>query len=81
MCEELLEANLMEISDSPYNFPMFTIKKPDGSWRPIIDYREGNKIFKRIDWPIPRIDDILFRMRKARFFSKMDAVRIFPNFG
>ena len=73
MCDELLEANLIEFSDSPYNFPMFAIKKPDGSWRPIIDYREGNKIFKRIDWPIPRIDDILFRMRKARFFSKMDA--------
>ena len=72
MCDELLEAGLIEITDSPYNFPMFAIRKPDGSWRPIIDYREGNKIFKRIDWPMPRIDDLLFRMRKAKFFTKCD---------
>jgi hypothetical protein len=73
MCDELYEAKLIELSDSPYNSPMFAIKKPDGTWRPIIDYRECNKIFKRIDWPIPRIDDLLFRMRKAKYFSKADA--------
>ncbi len=73
MCDELYEANLIELSDSSYNSPMFAIRKPDGTYRPIIDYRECNKIFKAIDWPIPRIDDILFRMRKAKFFSKADA--------
>ena len=44
---------------------MFAIRKSDGSYRPIIDYRECNKIFKAIDWPIPRIDDNLFRIRSA----------------
>ena len=40
MCDELYEANLIELSDSPYNSPMFAIRKPDGTYRPIIDYRE-----------------------------------------
>ena len=37
MCDELYEAKLIELSDSPYNSPIFAIKKPDGTWRPIIN--------------------------------------------
>lgn len=70
---ELLKTGIVRISDSPYSSPFFMIKKKDGSHRPVIDYRELNKVTVKEDWPIPLIDDILFKMRHGRYFSVMDA--------
>jgi len=71
--DELLEAGLVSISDSPHSSPFFMVLKPDGKFRPVADYKEVNKYTIREEWPIPKIVDIYQKMSKARFRSKMDA--------
>ena len=73
IADELLEAGIISLSTSPHCSPFFVIKKKDGSYRPIIDYRQLNKNTKRIDWPLPRIDDLLNKPKRAIIFTGMDA--------
>jgi len=37
-----------------------------------IDYRSLNANVVSDAWPLPRIDELLARLRGARFFSKLD---------
>ena len=71
--DELLEAGIITLSDSEYCSPFFIKRKPDGGYRPLIDFKELNKITERIHWPFPRIRDLLFRLAKSIQFSKADA--------
>jgi hypothetical protein len=41
-------------------------------WRLVIDYRLGNAITVRFQYPMPRIDDVLDSVGGARFFSSCD---------
>ena len=48
------------------------VRKKDGSMRMCIDYRSLNVVTIKNKYPLPRIDDLLFQLRKAKFFSKID---------
>ena len=48
------------------------VKKKDGSLRLCIDYKELNKVTKRNQYPLPRIDDLFYQLQGARVFSKID---------
>ena len=70
--DQLLKAGIIRLSNSPYSSPFFIAKKKDGSYRPIIDYKQLNAITEKEGWPIPLIDNILFKMKNARFMSICD---------
>ena len=73
VANELLEAGIIRYSNSHYSSPFFLHKHPiTGKFRPVIDYKELNKNTVREDWPIPKIDDLLFKLKKAKIFSKAD---------
>ena len=57
---------------SEYAHPIFFVKKKDGSMRMCIDFRSLNMNTKLDRYPIPRINDLLDRLGKARVFSKID---------
>jgi len=57
---------------SEYGAPVTMARKQDGSWRFCIDYRKLNAITKEAKYPLPRIEDCLDRLGKAKFFSKLD---------
>ena len=69
---EELEKQLKEYSDngwirpsqSPYGAPILFVKKKDGSTRMCTDYRALNKITKKNVYPLPRIDELLDRLRR-----------------
>ena len=52
--------------------PIFFVKKKNGDLRPVIDYRNLNKITKKNRYPLPLIHEMLHRFAKARVFTKID---------
>lgn len=73
---KLLKNNLIEPSQSNYNSPLILVpkKSTDGSkrWRMCVDYRLVNKKLVADKFPLPRIDDVLDGLGRARFFSVID---------
>jgi len=69
---ELLDAGLIQPSQSPYASPVLFVKKPDGSLRFCIDYRMLNSITKKDRYPLPRAEDLIDRLHGARYFTSFD---------
>ena len=69
---EYLEKGWIQPSTSQYNHPILFIKKKTGELRVCIDYRSLNNNTVVDRYPIPRIDDTLDRLGKAKLFSKID---------
>eukprot|EP00158_Paraphelidium_tribonemae_P008304 Partr_v1_DN28545_c0_g2_i1_m73301 putative Retrotransposon protein len=69
---DMMSKGLVQPSKSPYSAPILFVKKKDGSLRMVIDYRALNKKTVKDRFPLPRIDDLVDRLGKARYFSKMD---------
>lgn len=72
----LLENDLIELSTSPYNSPLIIVPKKsyDGTpkYRMCIDYRKLNKKIVPDKFPLPRIEEILEGLGRAKYFSIMD---------
>ena len=54
---------LRKVNHSEWAAPMFTSPKPDGSLRSLADFRELNKCIKRMPYPIPKIQDMLLKLK------------------
>ena len=48
------------------------MKKKDGSMWMCVDYHSLNAIMIKNMYPLPRIDDLLDQLQKAKYFSKID---------
>ncbi|KAF0737753.1 hypothetical protein Ae201684_006247 [Aphanomyces euteiches] len=66
------DLGLIRPSKSPWASPVLMIRKPDGSIRFCIDYRRLNKVTVKDSYPMPRIDDFLDVLGRAKLFSTMD---------
>lgn len=69
--EEMLKAGVIRKSRSPYNSPIFCVKKPIG-WRIVHDYRRLNAKTLIPQEPIPLKLDIIDAMSGSQWFSSMD---------
>ena len=69
---KMLEQHVIQFSTSPWAAPVHLIPKKDGSIRFCIDYRKLNLQTKKDVYPLPRIDDILDSLGKAKIRSKLD---------
>ncbi|KAJ1037064.1 hypothetical protein NDA10_004015 [Ustilago hordei] len=70
--EENLAKGFISPSDSLAASPILFVKKKDGSLRLCVDYRGLNQITIRNRYPLPLIDELLDRLCKARFFTRID---------
>lgn len=74
--ETLLKNKQIEPSVSEYNSPIILVPKKsiDGkkNYRLCIDYRAVNKLLIPDRFPLPRIDEILDNLGRAKYFSVVD---------
>jgi hypothetical protein len=74
---EHLKKGFVANSSSPFASPVLFVKKKDGSLRFCIDYRKLNALTRNDPYPIPRIDELLSRVSKAKLFTKLDIRQAF----
>jgi len=85
--EKLQRDGIVEPSASNYNSPIILVPKkslpnnPDKRWRLVVDYRQINKKLIADKFPLPRIDDILDQLGRAKFFSCLDLTSGFHQIG
>ena len=70
--DELLKLHMIEPSHSEWSSPAIIVPKPNGSIRFVIDYRKVNNLIEGNSFPIPRIDDLIDRIGKGKFLTKMN---------
>ena len=70
--DDLLAQGHIRPSSSPYGAPVLFVPKKDGRWRMCVDYRALNRQTVRDRYPLPRIDDLLDRLGKAKHFTTLD---------
>jgi hypothetical protein len=72
-----LNRGFITTSNYPFASPVLFVKKPDGGLRFCVDYRKLNAITRKDAYPLPRIDELLARVSKAKVFTKLDIRQAF----
>ena len=70
--KKMLEKGVIEKSTSPWASPIVIVPKKSGEKRFCIDLRKVNKITKRDEHPLPRIDDMLDTFNGSEWFTTLD---------
>lgn len=63
-----------------WGMPTFVVPKPDGSCRLISDFRELNKVTKKLHYPLPKLQDIFHRRRGFKYVTLIDVSMQFHTF-
>ncbi|KAF0725832.1 hypothetical protein Ae201684P_018644 [Aphanomyces euteiches] len=69
---QYLDLGLIRPSKSPWASPVLMIREPDGTIRFCVDYRKLNSVTIKDSYLMPRIDDLLDVLGRAKLFSTMD---------
>ncbi|CAG8591515.1 5232_t:CDS:1, partial [Paraglomus occultum] len=72
--EQMLKTGVISESPPsvPWGFQVVIVQKKDGSLRLCVDYRRLNQVTIKDGYPLPRIEDIISRMGKAKYFTSLD---------
>src|SRR5437763_1473763 len=70
--EEMLKKGIIRKSKSPWSSPVVFVPKKGGEIRFCIDYRKLNKVTKKDNHLLPRIDEMLDKFEGSQWFSSID---------
>ena len=70
--EDLLQADFIEPSESPWAAPVVMVAKKNGDWRFCVDYRRLNDVTTKDSYPLPRIDESLDLVSGSSWFTTLD---------
>ena len=71
----MLSIGVIEQAVSAWSSPVVLVGKEGGAHRLCIDYRKVNAITRSDAYPIPRIEDCIDRIGRARYVSKFDLLK------
>ncbi|XP_035220268.1 uncharacterized protein LOC118193307 [Stegodyphus dumicola] len=69
---ELLEANIIQESDSPYSAPVLFVKKADNTYRLVTDFRKLNEKTIEDSFPLPSMIELIEQLGDSNYFSTLD---------
>ena len=70
--DNMIQLGVIEPSSSPWAAPVVVIPKPDKTYRFCVDYRRLNEVTVPDAFPMPRIDDLIDKVGKAKYLTKID---------
>jgi len=76
---DFLAEGIIQYSKSPYNAPTLMVKKKDGGYRMVVDYRKLNMHIITDPFPLPRIQQILEDLGGCKYFTTFDLMNGFYN--
>ena len=65
-CTDLFKHGLVRVFNSPYAAPIVMVRKFDGYIRTCVDCKALNECNVKDSFPLPRIDDLLDKLRSAK---------------
>ena len=75
--DQLIVNGWIQKSTSAYSSPIVCARKPDGSLRMCVDYRELNSKTIPDSMPIPRVQDIIERLGGMKWFTTLDLTKAY----
>ena len=66
--EKLLTAKVICSSRSSWPAPIIVVPKGDGGKQLVTDYQALNKVTRKFTWPMPKIQDIFFKIKWSKVF-------------
>lgn len=70
--KDMLDAGIIRRSSSPHGAPILFVKKSDGTYRMVVDYRGINSNTVTDSTHLPNIKDSFDRLEGSKIFSKID---------
>ena len=64
---------------SPWNFPLLPVRKKNGKWRWVVDFRLLNSITRKDSFPIPNIVELLSYLKTSKYFTSLDLAQAFHS--
>ena len=70
--EELLEADMVEPSESEWSNPIVMVTKSDGTYRMCLNFREADEVANNDAYLLPHMDTILSKLSAAKYITTVD---------
>ncbi|XP_059689985.1 uncharacterized protein LOC132320724 [Gavia stellata] len=77
--QDLLQVGMVQYTHSPFNSPIWPVKKLDGSWRMTVDYREVNKVSPPITAAVPEVAELVHQIQvhPGTWYAVIDVANAF----
>jgi hypothetical protein len=74
----LLENGMIrENPNSKWASPAVVVRKPNGSYRMVVDLRKVNALSIKTAWPMPMLDEIISHLERSKYWFILDAFKGF----
>ena len=71
----MLKNNIIEPSQSEWSSPCVLVPKSDETFQFCTDFRKLNAVMKADSYPLPRVEDCIDRVGKARYATTLDLLK------